>query len=61
MFYTFVQKIKEDYLHAKFSPLLLYLYEPNLKTGDLKEFQQFLYELMKPFSAFFVIIKTNFG
>jgi hypothetical protein len=44
MLFPFAQKIKEDYPNAKFSPLLLCLYEPNLKAGDLKEFQQFLYE-----------------
>ena len=61
MLNIFPQKIKEDYPNAKFSPLLLCLNKKNLKSGSLLEFQQFLYEEMKPFSAFLVIIRTNFG
>ena len=54
-------KIKEDNPIAKISPLILCLDENDLKTENILQFKEKLYQLMKPFTAFLVIIKTNFG
>ena len=41
--------------------MILYLKGIDLKSGNLIEVQEKLYESMKDFSAFLILLKTNFG